>query len=311
MATRLRVGPKKVLSAVGGRVDASLCGTLDHGTPEQNVVAGSTMSSAKLDPDDSARPVAPRGIERLVQAGIAIAGNVAGVGVTLSSGDPFLGAAAGAAIQQAGGEVAARLLGPREEARVGAAMLYAADRLKMLVEEGASIRTDGFFADDVDRSDGSEVVEGVLLAAQRDHEEKKLRFYGNLLAAIAVTPDIDVGFANLLIRYAEVLSYRQLCLLALIKDKDDYSLRDERVRDGDTWPQRAVLEELDELGWAKREMVMPIPVEWDGSGRRPLQEKMGRPASSQLANYGTVLHALMGLDTIEEEDIRQLADLLS
>jgi hypothetical protein len=47
----------------------------------------------------------------------------------------------------------------------------------------------------------------VLLAAQREHEERKLRFMGNLIANLAFHPEIDRGYANYLIRLAEKLSF--------------------------------------------------------------------------------------------------------
>lgn len=61
----------------------------------------------------------------------------------------------------------------------------------------------------------AEVAEGVILSAQRDHEEKKLRLYGNLIANLAFYPQFSRAAADLVVRLAERLSYRQLCLLAL------------------------------------------------------------------------------------------------
>jgi hypothetical protein len=42
-----------------------------------------------------------------------------------------------------------------------------------------------------------------------------LKFYGNLLANLAFESGIDRGYSNFLLKSAETLSYRQLCLLAL------------------------------------------------------------------------------------------------
>jgi hypothetical protein len=78
------------------------------------------------------------------------------------------------------------------------------------------LRSDGFFNEDnTGRSSAEEIAEGVVLAAQRDHEEKKLRAYGNLLGNLAFCPQFSRAHSNLLTRLAERLSYRQLCLLAL------------------------------------------------------------------------------------------------
>ncbi len=55
----------------------------------------------------------------------------------------------------------------------------------------------------------------MILAAQRGAEEKKVRFYGNLLANLAFEQDVDRSKSNFLLRLGEQLSYRQLCLLSL------------------------------------------------------------------------------------------------
>lgn len=95
-------------------------------------------------------------------------------------------------------------------------LALADQRVRERLERGDTLRDDGFFeAQPGDRSAGAESVEGVLLATQRDHEEKKLPFYANLLANLAFDTTYDRAEANLLIRLGRELSYRQLLLLSL------------------------------------------------------------------------------------------------
>jgi hypothetical protein len=109
-----------------------------------------------------------------------------------------------------------RVLGHREEVRVGAAISFASAKINEKLENGERLRDDGFFTDEHDnRSTAKEVFEGVVLAAQREAEEKKVRLYGNLLANLAFESGIDRSQANFLLRLGEDLSYRQLCLLSL------------------------------------------------------------------------------------------------
>ena len=109
-----------------------------------------------------------------------------------------------------------RVLGHREEVRVGAAIAVASVKIREKLDAGEQPRQDGFFTDEEqNRSTAKEVFEGVILAAQREAEEKKVRFYGNLLANLAFEEDIDRSQGNYLIRLGEQLSYRQLCLLSL------------------------------------------------------------------------------------------------
>src|ERR1051326_659774 len=78
------------------------------------------------------------------------------------------------------------------------------------------------------RSTAEEIAEAVLVAAERDHEERKLRYYGNLLANLAFSDGIDRAEANLLTRLAQGLSYAQLCLLSIFWLPDQNSLPPKR-----------------------------------------------------------------------------------
>jgi hypothetical protein len=164
-----------------------------------------------------------RNLSKLIAAGADIVGAGAGAGI-----GHFLGGAMGAAAGGTYGAMATvmlkdvaldftyRALGEREQARVGAAVLCFAEKYQERLDAGEQPRQDGFFEDPPDnRSAAKELFEATLLAAQREHQEKKLRFFGNLMANIAFHPEIDRAQANHLIETAEALSYRQLCLLAL------------------------------------------------------------------------------------------------
>ena len=81
---------------------------------------------------------------------------------------------------------------------------------------GEGIRGDGFFEANVhERAAAEEVFEGIVRAAQKETEEKKIPFIGRLFAGLAFESRVDRAHATVLIRLAEDLSYRQLCLLAI------------------------------------------------------------------------------------------------
>jgi hypothetical protein len=67
-----------------------------------------------------------------------------------------------------------------------------------------------------DRSSAEELLEGVILAAQRESQERKVRFYGYLYSNLVFDPTVDRAHGNYLIRLLDRLSYRQVCLLAEI-----------------------------------------------------------------------------------------------
>jgi len=112
-----------------------------------------------------------------------------------------------------------RFLAGREKARVGLVYGLAAHKIKRRLENGERLRTDGFFEPDItERSPADEITEAILIAAQREHEERKLPYIANLLAFLAFTPGVDRAMANHLVRITSSLSYRQFCFIALAND---------------------------------------------------------------------------------------------
>ena len=101
------------------------------------------------------------------------------------------GAAAGAFLTDwlyASGIEVLTALSPREERRVGAVVLVAAAAIQEKIDSGRRPRDDGFFDPQPpdNRSSAEEIAEGALIAAQREHEEKKILHLGYLLANICV-----------------------------------------------------------------------------------------------------------------------------
>jgi hypothetical protein len=159
---------------------------------------------------------------RLVEAGADITGNLAGSALGFLVAGPtgaFVGAAMSPVVKHMLGlatDVIKRSISVRETKRIGATLTFAAAKIREKLDRGQKLREDGFFdGDSTNRAPADEIADGVVMAAQREHEEKKLKFYGNLLANLAFTVGIDRGYSNFLLRTAESLSYRQMCLLAL------------------------------------------------------------------------------------------------
>jgi hypothetical protein len=164
----------------------------------------------------------------LVEMGADIAGNVAGAAVGFIVAGPtgsVIGAAATPVItgilKTIGSEIRSRLYSDRELIRAGGALAFAVQKIQSNIETGRTLRSDNFFDDDTvsDRGAAKEILEGVLLAAQKEYQEKKVRFYGNLYANIVFESDVDRSQANYLIRLLDRLSFRQLCILAEFRDR--------------------------------------------------------------------------------------------
>jgi hypothetical protein len=178
------------------------------------------MGSTSDDHEDEASP-----LKRFLAIGSEIASAMTGAGVGLVVAGPP-GALAGAAISpvleraflKLAKDFHQRVLSHREEVRIGATLAHTIESARTHSEKDEEIRGDDFFevgTAGVDRSAAEEILEGVLITAAREYEERKLRHYGSLMSSIAFQENIDLAQANLLLRLARDLSYRQLCILAL------------------------------------------------------------------------------------------------
>lgn len=136
------------------------------------------------------------------------------------------GAAAAHALRRLGDEAASRLLGPREKVRVGGALAIAASKIRDRLERGETLRQDGFFEPKHNsRSNADELAESVLLKCQREAEERKIPYMAFLIGNIAFDTQISSELAHQIVKVAESLTYRQLCILKIAALKDSYDLK--------------------------------------------------------------------------------------
>lgn len=165
-----------------------------------------------------------RSIKELIEAGYEIAGSVSGVligGAIMGPAGLIIGGASGPILTRlftkAGKEIKKRILGEREESRIGYTYAVGLYKINSRLERGEQPRNDGFFEnDESNRSAGEEILEGVLRIAQNEYQEKKLRYLGNLLANIAFDSSISRDKANLFLKIAQNLTYQQLCILQYV-----------------------------------------------------------------------------------------------
>ncbi len=166
-----------------------------------------------------------------------LSGGMAGVGTTAMTTNPFWGAAVGVSLahtlERVGTEVVERRLAPRQNARVGRAIVIACSKLKEHQMRGMQPRDDGFFDPGHDgRSAADEVTEATLQAAMNSAQEQKVDFIGALLANISVKRDIDVPTTHLLIELASSLSYRAFALMRIAGNIDTFGFGT-RIRAGE------------------------------------------------------------------------------
>jgi hypothetical protein len=251
-------------------------------------------------------------LQRLIGAGSDITGTAVGAIAGAALGGPpgaVAGAAAGAAISNVlrniGNDISERMLSPREKVRIGAALIFAFDKIQANFKNGHKLRDDDFFDDKPsERAASKEIVEGVLLAAQREYEEKKTRLYGNLLANIAFSIGISRAHASLLVRLTQSLSYRQLCLLSIFGQRDRFILRQNNYRETPTMSVEitSLLQEIFDL--STRGLITTL------SGRVVLGHTDIVPANMKPEGEGETLFKLMVLKEIDEQDLKNIAQML-
>lgn len=249
--------------------------------------------------------------EELIDIGSEITGGVAaGIIGFLAAGPAgaVVGGASGPIISRTvkknAFEIRQRLLGHREEVRIGATLTYAVEKIKEKVDKGQQVRQDDFFDyNHSDRPPADEILEGVLIASQKEHQEKKLKYYGNLLANLAFDANFDKEQSNHLLKVAQQLTYRQICLLALFAKKENFGLREVDYRGQGTFNQdlAILLQETYELNLLGM---------LNCSGEVMFGLTDVNPVKMNVQGVGAYLYNLMELWTIDLIDIVKIAGLL-
>lgn len=248
----------------------------------------------------------------LIDRGTEITGSITGsIFGFLAAGIPgvMVGSVGGTVVaytlQKIGTEIANRVLGNREKVRVGATIVFTVNKIEENINKGMKIRNDDFFTNKInERSPADEICEGVLIASQREYQEKKIKFYANLLANIGFYSEIDRAQANRLIKLANHLSYRQLCILAILANKDKFKIPKTRTITQGSITQNfaSVLQEIYDLyteGLASPE-----------GGGYWLRFTEVVPGVISTQGLGWYLYQLMELEKIETLDLEQVASLL-
>lgn len=250
-------------------------------------------------------------ITELISAGADITGGAVGGVIGFLLAGP-IGAAVGGAsgpavtsvLKRIGLEIKERLISPREEKRIGAIIAYTVEKIKLRLERGAKLRADSFFnLSPAQRSDADEIYEATILAAQREYQENKLKYYGNLVANISFDSACDKAQANHLIRITQELSWRQICILSMAGRVSTFNLRDSNYISNPTMSNAHVflLDEIMEL-YNKSLIVFGADFLMGITGIHP--------AKMRLEGVGEHLYNMMELSTISDKELEDIVILL-
>lgn len=142
-----------------------------------------------------------------------------------------------------------------------------------------------------------------MLKSQREPREKKIEYMGYLLAGIAFDSNISADLGHQLIKAAEELTYRQLCILKLAVVKDYFGLRGEDYRGQGTFAT-----ELSQVLYECLDLYHRAYINFGGEvAFGPTDVK---PGSMTTQGLGANLYNLMKLSSIPDDDIIPIAKIL-
>ena len=137
----------------------------------------------------------------------------------------IFGTSAGAVLDSTLDDVLSRFLSDKEKKRIKTVATVAATKLKERLEQGESLRGDGFFDQKGDNeSDASQLIEGVFLKAKNEHETSKIPYLANFMVNAALS-QLPASTLIHLLKLAEDLSYQQLCLIQFFDTRNPRVIR--------------------------------------------------------------------------------------
>ncbi len=238
-----------------------------------------------------------------VKAGGAVIGTLSAAALGALTGDPLTSSSLGAALGALIDDFGTRRLSQSEDRRVRTAASVAAKEIQRRYEAGEDYREDDFFkGNPYERSTFEEVAEGVMLSAQREHEERKIPYIGRLIANLAFASIVDRSTANWSIRISGELSWTHFVLLAAV-GRPDCSFPDGAIdRNLGSWESWAVHECLVDLAQDRRGLIKPQKP----TGQHSFPRFSYSPNEMELDSGGKILFEGMSLEEIPDSDIDQV-----
>lgn len=254
-------------------------------------------------------------IKEIIETGSEISGGVGGAiigGLFAGPVGAVLGGASGPIITRVfksiGTEIKERFLSHREEVRIGAAYTFALSKINENESNGLLLRNDDFFQNvDNNRPASEEVLEGIILSSQKEFEELKLKYLGNLYANICYDKEISKEHSNQLIKTADILTFRQFCILQLLQERYIASQQITfKIRGLDKWEIK-LIDIIAEIRDLQQKGLVFIPTTYDGGDNSsPIRlEKL------TITTSGLFFCKMLSLDEIESERLEKLNKITS
>lgn len=246
----------------------------------------------------------------IVETGSDITGAVGGALIGTIIAGPLggiIGGASGPLITKAfkavGSTVKNKLLADREETRIGAAYYFAMEQFQYRINAGHKIVSNISSEELYGRNASEEVLEGIIISAQQSYEEKKIKFIGKLFANIFFNSQSDLALSNFMIKLADELSYRQFCIINILRNKDELNLQGWLDKNKDGNPIITRYDLCCETRYLKDKGIVTLPFYLsnmeDNSDSIQIKDL-------SITNIGNQFYDLLSLSEIEILDINEL-----
>jgi len=218
----------------------------------------------------------------------------------LSGVAPYIGATIQTLFSEIGSDIISRTLSKKEQNRIGKAFYYALKKINDNSINNKPFRDDAFTKYSSETlSEASEFLEAILIDAQKEYQEKKIKFLGNMYANSLFTGNLDKHWLFYFLKLCETLSFRQLCYIAVLMEKGLYGL-DRKV---DMQKDSYAIMRADQR-FELNQMIVPNIIK----GPRDFNSNVAYPFEWYNIDWvGERLFELMNLNEIDPEDILSYA----
>lgn len=156
--------------------------------------------------------------ETIVKSGIS--GGLAALSTAYPAFSPLF-----SVLQPVAEDFASRALSTKERDRVDRTYEEIIDKIGKKLEAGSVPRTDDYWAPNAEGvSNATVLLEGVLIKARDEYEEKKRRYFPNFCANMCFAEHLPYERLNTILRLFEQLTYRQLLILAYVSRNKEINI---------------------------------------------------------------------------------------
>lgn len=202
-----------------------------------------------------------------------------------------------------------RHLSKQEKSRLERIASIVNNSVQARLDKDDHIRQDNFFDfENKEQCPASEIFEGVLMVAKNSYEEKKIEYLGNLFTNIAFDKTCSQSEANYQLHIAESLTYSQLVLLQIFSKPDNWkNLRTTKT------PKKIFYETLSLLQAIRELCSLDLVIMQEPNATHHtfvMEINHICPSHLKLAIGGERLHYLLGLETMPDEEVENIAQWL-